>query len=328
MTGYWINAGNGAGEKTALGGSKSACSPTDVHYLKWDATNGSAIETSSLSYEGPGNYIAGAFVQLPGGNTNNTYVVTLTVLENGIPVQTISSPTVNPTAAWGIGVSEYTTTTIPLSHVCAGTCTIDYRITSNQAGTFHMDSITLERQIPLAVSWDFFSLKETSEGVLLNWNLLSDAASEGFAIERMSPQNSYFEEIGRARPEVRGNAGYHFVDKKIKANTHYLYRIRHVDVDGKESFSPSREIHTESLVATSPLLSPNPASDHLSIHSQTAIKTLRIIDTQGITFYPTYQKQQEASLEMDISALPAGLYFLHFMEESGHIYSRKFVKIQ
>lgn len=157
-----INGGNGLGTISADNRSKSQCSGTDSHYLKWTTFSGSSLRNASLPYPGPGTYTAGAYMKRPTTYTGIRLNFRIIVLENGSIAEIADSDTIIPGGGWGNGSSGYFTEQLSLSHVCAGSCEMHFQFKSHDDGIFHLDSITLEQStpalIPIPVSNPCFEL--------------------------------------------------------------------------------------------------------------------------------------------------------------------------
>lgn len=165
-----IDGGNGAGSIIGTNRSKSQCSPSDANYLKWVGLAGSSLRNPSRTYYGPGDYEIGAYVKVPSGDVGNTLNFRLIVNENGSFVQVRNSDTIQPQNYWGSGINRYFIDTISLTHACAGSCIMHAQFRANDAGDYHIDSVSLRQVSPVAntVSLNNPCFESNTNG----WNLL------------------------------------------------------------------------------------------------------------------------------------------------------------
>lgn len=160
---------------------------------------------------------------------------------------------------------------------------------------------------PLPVELTTFSGKATSTGVALQWATASERNADYFEVQRTENSLDSFRSLGHVK--CMGNSSqthnYQFIDT-APAGLHY-YRLRQVDADGKESFSPVVAIEGGALaatltayptLATETLTVTGPAGTHLSIFNQQG-QQVRVADLTAS------QTQQ-----LDVRSLPGGQYFL------------------
>jgi hypothetical protein len=173
---------------------------------------------------------------------------------------------------------------------------------------------------PLPVELTAFLGKATNTGVALTWSTASERNNDHFVVERTDGESDVFRAIGQVKGA--GNSSqprqYQFVDKAPKPLGYY--RLRQVDADGKEEFSPivavKSDIKTLELAAY-----PSPAAELLTV-TGTAGTSLGVFNQFG-------QKVQEAKTpldqrqQLDIRHLPNGVYFLRDLSTGQ---STRFVK--
>jgi hypothetical protein len=107
--------------------------------------------------------------------------------------------------------------------------------------------INKDVQNPLPLSWLSFDVKEVNKTAVLNWQTASEINTQGFEIQRSSNAN-IFEKIGELnsnnnKPETNN---YQFIDQNMSIGLSY-YRIKQLDLDGKFSYSPIRQVINESI---------------------------------------------------------------------------------
>ncbi|MFD2720762.1 T9SS type A sorting domain-containing protein [Hymenobacter monticola] len=160
---------------------------------------------------------------------------------------------------------------------------------------------------PLPVELTAFLGKATSSGVVLTWNTASERNNDRFVVERADDQSDAFRAIGQVKGA--GNSiqpqQYQFVDANPLALGYY--RLRQVDADGKEEFSP--------IVAVKSALK----AAELAAYPSPAVETLTVTGAAGASFgvFNQFgQKLLEAKMtleqrqQLDVRSLPNGVYFL------------------
>lgn len=159
---------------------------------------------------------------------------------------------------------------------------------------------------PLPVQLTAFSAKATETGVALKWETVSERHADYFEVQRAEGLAEGFRSLGQVK--CAGNStqkhAYQFADAAA-AGLHY-YRLRQVDIDGTESFSPVATVDAGLLasltayptLATHTLNVAGPAGTHLAVFNQQG-KQVQAADIAAS------QQQQ-----LDVSGLPGGVYFL------------------
>jgi Secretion system C-terminal sorting domain len=173
-----------------------------------------------------------------------------------------------------------------------------------------------------------FAARALTQSILLNWSTRAEFNSRNFVIER-STNGTQFTTIGTVA--ARGNTNqlsqYSFADENVLKGTTYYYRLRQVDIDGKELFS---EIRTVRLGDTrgNLVLQPNPAHHSVRIivdgkHSQALIS---ITDAAGKTILQQNRANGMNGLyDINISGLAAGTYTVK-VTAGTEVYTEKLVK--
>lgn len=184
--------------------------------------------------------------------------------------------------------------------------------------------------LPIAL----LDLKATrvNNSILVQWTAQDAAASDLFIVER-STDGSTFEPIGTvgAFPNGQGTTEYSFEDRQPVPGMNY-YRLNMVQSDGSTELSKivsalySRTINALMIV-------PNPASNQINIITKDMADLdglfLKVLDNSGrvVGTEQRIVKGSSTNIQMDITTLDPGHYFLYLSDPSGDpVGTGRFVK--
>ncbi len=178
------------------------------------------------------------------------------------------------------------------------------------------DNINTMTLLPIALS--SFQGQARSTDIFLRWTTESEQNNSHMIIER-SRDGQRFEAIGQV--EGAGTSltprEYSFIDTRPSSGKNY-YRLMQVDFDGAVDYSEIIVIDFRNA-AFSWEVTPNITEDQLSIRSTLPFEKgefFRVVSMNG-SIFKTIQVQEGAFLqEVDISELPAGLYFIQYTGKS------------
>ncbi|MBC7534742.1 MAG: T9SS type A sorting domain-containing protein, partial [Ferruginibacter sp.] len=225
-------------------------------------------------------------------NSDLTLNGTLTV--NELAVLPLSSFTIIELSA-GLISGNFTTVNLPAGY----TMTIG-------STTVILNKITI---VPLRLL--SFQVTKSNNQTFLNWSTENEINTSHFEIER-SADGRVFNKIGNIRSNnLPGNNNYHFTDQLPLQPTNY-YRIKQVDIDGDYSYSETKEINFERSPVIS--VSPNPSKNILSINGAENYEEIQIINISGLLLR---KMKSVGNIQVDISNLPAGKYFLKLSGKTG-----------
>lgn len=155
---------------------------------------------------------------------------------------------------------------------------------------------------PLPVELVGFTATMGADSVALRWQTASERNSAGFWVERSSDGVSF---TRRRYLASQGNAAswHSYQVRDVAPPARAYYRLRQVDVDGTESFSPVVSVAPLRLVVTA---YPNPATEFTTVLGA-AGSTARLYDAAG-----RLRREQllDAEGRLDLRGLPSGTYLL------------------
>ncbi len=184
-----------------------------------------------------------------------------------------------------------------------------------------------------------FTVEKCNNGkdVLLKWNTATEVNNDHFEIEVAKTiygdETLSFVKIG----EVKGNGtstighSYSFIDEELNKTSVRYYRLRQMDFDGSESYSPIRAVTFGKGVLQVSALYPNPVSDVLnysltSDHEQEITISITNVLGQEI-FYQTMQIDNGINtLNFNVNQLSQGIYFLNITDDTKNEVHKKFEK--
>ena len=170
----------------------------------------------------------------------------------------------------------------------------------------------------LAVDWLYFDAIKVSDGHLLTWATAQEHNSDFFEVQR-SDDATHWRKIGvvKAQGESSYSLQYDFVNSAPLEGINY-YRLRQQDRDGKELYSKVVSIREGEGISFA--LSPNPASEYISLGSKENIAQVEIYDSAGRLRIV----QTSPDARINIQNLPSGVYTLK-AQIGEQWYAEKFV---
>ena len=194
-----------------------------------------------------------------------------------------------------------------------------------------------DKDNPLPVRLTAFDAKRIGTDALVSWQTASELNSRGYDVQ-VSTNGTEFRTLSSI-PSVAPNSvhltSYSYIDtEKNKTGTRY-YRLRQVDLDGKETFFTPVAVNFEGKASATTLVAyPNPFNSndelHVALQSATAGKgQLLITDLTGRTIR---NETVEVSVGLtdfavnNTAGLQAGMYLVKFMLPTGEVKNLKVQK--
>jgi hypothetical protein len=156
---------------------------------------------------------------------------------------------------------------------------------------------------------------------VLEWTTASEHATERFIVERGS-NGEQFTTIGEvdAAGESLSVIDYAFNDTHPPKGVAY-YRLVIKDVDGGSERSPVIALY-RSGPAGNMSLSPNPASEEVTMHWSLDAGSLRLVDEMGRPIRDVRLATDQRSLVMNVADLAAGHYTVALLDPTGAVLDR------
>lgn len=165
----------------------------------------------------------------------------------------------------------------------------------------------------------------------LDWATASEINNKGFEVQRSTDGLTY-EAIGWIDGNGNSNTkiAYSYDDKTVIPNSIYYYRLRQVDIDGKEDYSnivSGTIIGRNGFVVES--LRPNPATDKVTVQvvsSTGQSATVSLTDALGRELQTREWQIYEGfnGIDLDLSAYAAGTYSVVVRSQNSY-FTRKLV---
>ncbi|ANE49189.1 hypothetical protein SY85_00395 [Flavisolibacter tropicus] len=178
--------------------------------------------------------------------------------------------------------------------------------------------------VPLPLQWGTVTAYRKNQLVLVEWQTRAETNTSHFIVES-SLNTSDWKPVGE-KVNAKGIAELnHYSQVDLHAsNQKTFYRIMQVDINGKYSYSTVvtvLPINSNNAV----LLYPNPANNTLHIRAGESIQYLLVRDAAGklVMHKPL---SQLSSYELNIQSLPAGMYYLEIIKQSGSTSTHSFIK--
>ncbi|MBS1608634.1 MAG: T9SS type A sorting domain-containing protein [Bacteroidetes bacterium] len=179
----------------------------------------------------------------------------------------------------------------------------------------------------LPVTWkDFTANKKNTNEVALNWSV-TEFQNKGFYIQH-SIDGKEWSNLSFIQSRNIPETEQYYTFSYIETGTgKQYYRIKQVDIDGKESFSVVRVLNFSNDNSTLAIW-PNPARNIINIDNE-GPKTNIAAKTQIYSLSGTLnmeKKLQQGLNTIDISTLPAGAYIVKSNNNRGDCFTQKIIK--
>ena len=194
-----------------------------------------------------------------------------------------------------------------------------YSSTFSGGGNWVAAVATFKPMVTLPVTVVSFDARVLQDNkVQLDWATGEEANSDHFEVEHSRDGQDWMA-IGQV--DAAGNSAstlqYSFVDAAPYGGVCY-YRLKQVDRDGNTMLSKTVTVHTEQQQTTVIKAYPNPANSYLFVEG--AAQNVAVFNTSGQQMPVRLNQESDSKLRLDLSSLPAGLYFLKAGDRSQAFY--------
>ncbi len=206
---------------------------------------------------------------------------------------------------------------------------------TNQTVQSNHTNILGNQPLPITLASFTAQMSQNGGGVLLEWRTLSEVNNYGYYVQRRMESDTAYTEIASSFLAGHGTTvepqEYSYVDNTVQKAGQYSYRLRQVDLDGREHFTPGTGVVVAGLMSVKEVAPkefklnqnyPNPfnPSTELKFSVETTGRaTLRIYSITGQEVATLFDGQAEAGqyyrVKLDGSSLASGIYFYRL--ESG-----------
>lgn len=183
-------------------------------------------------------------------------------------------------------------------------------------------SVTITRTALLPVVWGAFDLKKNPSGIEVIWETLQEINVSHFDIEHSADGADFFR-VGTTKAtgtSPKANT-YRFVHTNAP-NGQNFYRIKQVDIDGKNSYSSTKSIRASGKTRLL-TLGENPARTRLAFDLDAASQ---LIVNDGNGRGVTSMRVNAGTRQVDISSWKPGVYFITAIADNGEKETLRFVK--
>jgi len=168
----------------------------------------------------------------------------------------------------------------------------------------------------LPVSLRSFTATRNNSSVLLKWETVTEENSRGFYLER-NFGNNIWQTIGYvATKAINGNSNtilnYDYSDLNA-AKGITQYRLRQIDIDGKQAYSPIRAVRAGGQKGKT-IVYPNPSNDGKVNVVFPDVNTIRDVSLMDMNGRIVRQWKKIANNNIQIDNLTAGFYTIRIVE--------------
>lgn len=186
-------------------------------------------------------------------------------------------------------------------------------------------TVTKTRNIGLPVKWGDFTVKAVNKKVHLNWTTLEESNNSHFVIESSNNGINY---TALATLKAKGNStnteAYSFVHNTPNLNGKNFYRIKQVDLDGRNTLSPYRLVSFKNVAIEKVMITPNPIKDKVLINVSS--NDVRIVLSDGTGRVLSSITLKPGLHSIDMMSKQSGIYFFTIYEGNTRLETKSLIK--
>jgi hypothetical protein len=191
--------------------------------------------------------------------------------------------------------------------------------------TLNNQNFGITNSTSLAVNLLSFKAAVINNWVQLDWITAGERNNKGFGIERSTDQSNWTEiSFINSQSNSEVTSAYHFTDRNAAPGKNF-YRLKQLDLNGSIAYSAVAMIALDKEQQVS--VYPNPAKEALMVSGMEDHMLLSIINALGQELKVPAVAVADKTARLDVSTLPAGVYYLVVKDQGREVLSRQlFIK--
>lgn len=166
------------------------------------------------------------------------------------------------------------------------------------------------------------------EDIRLDWTTTMESEHQGFGIERRTEDETDFAQIAwvKGNGTTQNISKYDYLDKNVKANITYYYRLRQEDIHGKVTYSSIRSARID-RAETGVALVPNPSNGLVHVEWEEVLDKhyeVQVIGVNGQILMRKLMAAGSQSLRLDLSDFPSHIYVVKMISDD-RVITRKLI---
>ena len=194
--------------------------------------------------------------------------------------------------------------------------TVDFNGRARKNGTIDIGAVEHHEVLP--VSFIGFTAKASPTGAQLSWKVASEINNKQYIISRSTDGKEY-QLVTKVKGAGNSNnaLSYSYLDKNVIDGTYY-YQLEQEDLDGAIHYL-AIQVVKNSLASNAVNIYPNPAKDYATIALTDGLyNKYSVINLQGATVLSGNINVADKQLELNLSRLSTGTYFIKLMGSNGN----------
>lgn len=238
------------------------------------------------------------------------------IIKSNVPINSITPASPQPDKIEKVPINNF------------GTYGTAYALTASFNSQLSAYGIGFVNNIALPVEWGNVQAKVVGENVLVKWETYTETNNNYFEIEA-SGDGVHFTTIGNVKGKGNSNiiSVYEFLHANPTVTGRIYYRIKQVDIDGKQSYSNPVYVNFQKTSISKPFIYPVPANNIITVNfGKEVLQPLVEIYSVDMKLLSTHKKNGRSSAEsINIQHLVPGAYIAR-LSFNGEQHSIRFVK--
>ena len=209
------------------------------------------------------------------------------------------------------------------SNTSANICIVNQN-TAAAGNDFALDDIQMGISTVLPVQLASFTAQKFQNEILINWQSTSEINHQYYVVQK-STDLQHWQDIQKIIGTGNKNtkADYQYIDNSHLTQSTIYYRIKSVDNEGNEEFSPAKNV---SLTVDEITLAPNPTYDKLHILGAVDVADVSVYNSQELLVKKQTFSSPPSAIEIDVSDLNASIYIIVIINTDGNKIAKRLVK--